>query len=120
MLEEVPVGEQAPEQAPGRVGMLELVRVEDPKGDQGDAGDEEGDGGEQDEGDGEIAPRLGRGARLTLVELQPLMIVLWHLGRVWRRPEIDRRPAAGYLKRGPSSTGFRPPPEATKRRSLRR
>ena len=42
MLEEVPVWEQALEHAPGRMGMLELVRVEDPTRDQRDARNEEG------------------------------------------------------------------------------
>ncbi len=85
VLEEVLVGKQPLEHAPGRVRVLELVRIEDPARDQEDARDEErdddGEGGEDDERAGELTPRsapLG----------QPLMIVLRHRSTA----------AAGYLK----------------------
>jgi hypothetical protein len=49
MLEEVPIGKHPPEHAPGRVRMLELVRVEAPDRDGRDARDQEAGDRDQDE-----------------------------------------------------------------------
>ncbi len=102
MFEEVPVGNQALEHAPGRVGVLELVWVEDPVWHQGDARDEEGDGGEKDERSGNVAPRRGR-------LRQPLVLVLGHLAEC---VASDRSPPEGYRKkvlRARASTPVRGP-----------
>ena len=47
MLEEILVGEESLERAPGRVRMLEFVRIEPPNGKHGDPREEEPGGCEQ-------------------------------------------------------------------------
>src|SRR5262245_7560358 len=91
MLEEVLVREHSPEPAPGGVGVLELVRIEDPMQDEGDAGQQQAGQGEQQE-DGSGSGRVGRS----------LVAFVSHLAEARSRQVISTRTVAhepGYTRR---------------------